>query len=135
MDACPATTWSDRTGGGAFGDMVFHVLFFLDFSLAENPHVFAPPAPFGLEEMDPSGVLPPRVYVANDRGRLRARLAVFAADPGAPARLVRHGNVELAAGERLLYDLRHVQHHVGQLQLMLRRAGVEPPRWVRRGGD
>jgi len=32
-----------------------------------------------------------------------------------------------------LYNLRHVQHHAGQLQLLLRRAGVTPPRWVRQG--
>ena len=143
MDACPPALWNDRASGQAFGDHVFHVLFWLDFYLAESPATFAPPAPFGVEEMDPAGVLPPQVhapdalhgYLAHVRARVRAALAAFAADPAAAAEVKHLGNTDLSALEWLLYNLRHVQHHVGQLQMLLRQHGVEPPRWVRRGAD
>ena len=32
--------------------------------------------------------------------------------------------------ELLLYNMRHVQHHSAQLNLMLRQRGVVPPDWV-----
>jgi uncharacterized damage-inducible protein DinB len=38
----------------------------------------------------------------------------------------------MQAGELLLYNLRHVQHHVGQLNLLIRQAGAEPAAWVMR---
>jgi uncharacterized damage-inducible protein DinB len=32
--------------------------------------------------------------------------------------------------ELMLQNLRHVQHHTGQLNLLLRQRGAEPPNWV-----
>jgi uncharacterized damage-inducible protein DinB len=40
----------------------------------------------------------------------------------------------LSHGELLLYNMRLVQHHAAQLNLLLRQAGVEPPDWVSVGG-
>ena len=38
---------------------------------------------------------------------------------------------EVTRGELLLYSMRHVQHHTGQLNMILRqRTDLEPPRWV-----
>ncbi|WP_133996212.1 DinB family protein [Dinghuibacter silviterrae] len=34
--------------------------------------------------------------------------------------------------ELLLYNMRHVQHHAAQLNLLLRQAGQTPPDWVSR---
>jgi len=143
IDACPDTAWADREHPPAFGDLAFHVLFWFDLYLADDPARYAPPAPFGLEERDPAGVLPPRVYskaeltayLAHGRAGLRTRLEVLRREPAAAARTVSSGHLELPMLELLLYNLRHLHHHVGQLQAQLRRAGVEPPRWVRRGGS
>jgi uncharacterized damage-inducible protein DinB len=30
----------------------------------------------------------------------------------------------------LLYNMRHVQHHTAQLNLLLRQRGIIPPNWV-----
>lgn len=35
----------------------------------------------------------------------------------------------------LLYNMRHVQHGVAQLNLVLRQAGHAPPRWVAVAGE
>jgi uncharacterized damage-inducible protein DinB len=36
----------------------------------------------------------------------------------------------MGAVELLLYNLRHVQHHTAQLNLLIRQAGGEPAPWV-----
>ncbi len=67
MADCPDTLWDDGSAEG-----------------------FRPPAPFGLEELDPAGVLPPRAYTRAElrgyAGHCRARVADAAAglDPGSP---------------------------------------------------
>ena len=48
------------------------------------------------------------------------------------ARRCRFGWGESGYLELLLYNLRHVQHHVGQLNLMLGREAGSAPRWVAR---
>ncbi len=138
ITACPDPLWSDHAREPQFWYVAYHTLFWLDFYLSETADGFAPPPPFGLEEMDPAGLLPPRVYtrdellayLAHGRAKLRPRLAGLV---GAAAHArVTIGSFDGSVAELQLYSLRHVHHHVGQLQLMLRHAGVEPPRWVRR---
>jgi len=58
-------------------------LFFLDFYLSESPESFCPPDPFTLSELDPDGVLPPRVYTRRElcdylnHGRRKYRAATL----------------------------------------------------------
>ena len=40
--------------------------------------------------------------------------------------------LRMKVGELLLYSMRHVQHHTGQLNIVLRQEGLEPPDWSRR---
>jgi len=136
--ACPDELWGDRSREPKFWYVAFHTLFWLDLYLSDGAEGFAPPEPFGLEELDPAGVLPPRVYaqaellayLAHGRARLRTGLAALTGE-AANAR-IRIGSFDGRAAELMLYNLRHVQHHTGQLNLLLRQAGLAPPRWVRR---
>ena len=88
--------------------------------------------------MDPAGVMPPYAYgkdvligyAEHSRARMRSKLGALT-DEGAGRRCGVE-RVELTVGGLLLYDLRHVQHHAAQLNLLLRQAGCEPPRWVAR---
>src|SRR5438045_2776376 len=66
--ACPANVWNDETRSPEqrFWYNAYHALFWLDLYLSDSPEGFAPPAPFGLEELDPAGVLPPRVYTKEE---------------------------------------------------------------------
>jgi uncharacterized damage-inducible protein DinB len=42
---------------------------------------------------------------------------------------------ELSYAELLLYNLRHVQHHAGQLNLLLRQETDAAPGWVSAAGE
>ena len=141
IEACPDSLWSGQ-GPGAFWYLVFHTLFFLDLYLSsEGEDRFHPPPPFSLTELDPQGVLPVRAYgkdellgyLEHGRKKLDAVMAgmteAWVANPCPfPYR-------EMSNGELLLYNLRHVQHHAAQLNMLLRQATNSAPRWVPKGGQ
>jgi hypothetical protein len=139
IDACPASLWGGANDWQAFWYLASHTLWWTDYYLSGDPAGFRPPPPFGKEEMDPDGKLPPRVYAKPEllahlvhvRARLAAALAALTDErAAAPCGYPRK---DFSVLELHAYNLRHVQHHVGQLQLLLRQGGVEPPRWVGRG--
>jgi hypothetical protein len=49
---------------------------------------------------------------------------------GRAAERYRFGNVDLNIGELHLYNMRHVQHHAGQLNLLLRQAADIGSGWT-----
>jgi hypothetical protein len=136
--ACPERIWGDRSRRPEFWYLVFHTLFFLDLYLSEKEEGFTPPEPFGLEELDPAGVLPPRVYSKDElitylrHGRNKCRLLI----EGLTEQRARESRDGLRRGftllELLLYNMRHVQHHAAQLNLLLRQTIDSAPRWVSR---
>jgi DinB superfamily len=131
-----------RPGRGAFWYLAFHTLVFLDLYLSsEGESRFHPPPRFGLTELEPDVVLPEPAYRKDEllgylehcRKKLDAVMAgmteVWAANPCPfPYR-------EMSNGELLLYNIRHVQHHAAQLNLLLRQATDSEPRWVSKGGQ
>ncbi|MBV9925156.1 MAG: DinB family protein [Acidobacteria bacterium] len=134
--ACPDKLWGDRGRRPEFWYVVYHTLFYLDLYLHGSTEGFAPPEPFTLDELDPAGRLPERVYTKDEllayllRCREKCRAVVAAlTDETARARRVFEW-VELDACELLLYNLRHVQHHAAQLNLLLRQETDDAPRWV-----
>ncbi|TFH65211.1 MAG: hypothetical protein E4G91_03280, partial [Candidatus Zixiibacteriota bacterium] len=74
LTACPDELWAKPANSSdpftarwyEYWYLTFHTLFWLDFYLSETREGFAPPAPFGLEEMDPKGAFPPRVYTKDE---------------------------------------------------------------------
>ena len=139
--ACPDSLWSDRTREPEFWYIVFHTLFWLDFYLTASPGRFAPPPPFSSTELDPAGILPERPYTREEmlgyleHGRTQCRRTIAALTAEEAGRQFTFGSVELPVGELLLYTLRHVQHHAGQLNLMLRQQTGSAPRWVKYSGE
>jgi len=135
--ACPETLWGDRSRRPEYWYLVYHTLFFLDYYLSGTREGFQPPAPFDLEELDPAGLLPERVYAKDElqayleHGRRKCR-AVIAALTDERARRPTGIHFEITMGELMLYNLRHVQHHAAQLNLILRQTVDSAPRWVRR---
>lgn len=142
MEACPDSVWSGP-GRHAFWCLAFHVIFFLDLYLSsEGEDQFHPPQPFGLTELEgDTGVLPERVYGKNEllgyleycRKKLDALLAgmteAWVANPCPfPYR-------DMSNGELLLYNMRHVQHHAAQLNMLLRQTTDSAPDWVSKGGQ
>jgi hypothetical protein len=136
--ACPDREWDDVSLPVAqrFWYLAYHTLFWLDYYLAEREAGFTPPAPYTLGELDPEGVYPERAYtaaellayLAHGREKLRRGLAELtdarAAEPCGFARR------DMSVLELQLYNLRHVQNHAAQLNLLLRQRTDSAPRWV-----
>jgi len=140
VNACPDALWGDRSRQPQYWYLVFHTLFWLDLYLSEPFETFAPPAPYTLGELDPAGVYPERVYTKHElkaylvhgRDKCRERIATMTDEQArSPWRL---GSFDGTGLELLLYNLRHVQHHSAQLNLILRQTIDSAPRWVGRAG-
>lgn len=136
INACPDELWDDHSQQPEFWYIAYHTIFFLDFYLSESLDDFTPPAPFTLSELDPAGVLPERVYAKEDlqtyleHGRKKAKAAIEAlTDENADQRF-KYGRIDISRAELFLYKIRHVQHHAGQLNLILRQKTDSAPRWV-----
>jgi hypothetical protein len=138
MRSCPEELWGDRTLQPEFWYTAFHTLFFLDLYLSESDVGFSPPAPFTLDELDERGLLPDRVYTKGellnylDHGREKCRATIAAMTEERANRRCGFDWLDLSTGEMLLYTMRHVQHHAGQLNLLLRQKAGSAPRWVRK---
>ena len=141
IHACPDALWGDRARQPEFWYVAYHTLFFLDLYLSDSLEGFTPPAPFTLSEIDPAGVLPDRVYSKSEllayleHGRRKGHLRIDGLTEASAEERCRYRWIDLTKTESVLYNLRHVQHHAAQLNLLLRQAGHEAPRWVRRAAD
>src|SRR2546423_5840439 len=124
--ACPAELWGDRDERPEFWYVVYHTLFFLDLYLSGSVAGFAPPAPFTLDELDPTGVMPERVYTKDElqnyleHGRRKCRAMLAALTDEQAERPCAFSWGEMSFAELLLANMRHVQHHPAQLNLLLR---------------
>jgi hypothetical protein len=146
------------SGTETYWYVAVHALYFLDVYLDESEEGFVPPAPFIREGERASPTapmgrysralvdwarldglrLPERPYtkeqvldyLAHGRDKCRTTIAtmsdeVAAAPCGFPW-------LRLSHGELLLYNMRHVQHHAAQLNLLLRQGVNSAPHWVGR---
>lgn len=136
--ACPDNLWNGHSprADKEFWYLAYHTLFFLEYYLSDSEKGFAPPASFTLSELDPKGTLPQRVYTKEELltyldhcrqkcGRVIAGLTVEKMHHRAGFE-----RRDMTVAELLLYNMRHVQHHAAQLNLMLRQATDLAPRWV-----
>jgi hypothetical protein len=136
--ACPDELWSDRSRQPEFWYVVYHALFWLDLYLTGSVEEFAPPAPFGLEELDPAGVLPDRVYSKHElkayleHGRDKCRATIEALTGEKAQQLCQFSWLDMSFGELLLYNMRHIQDHAGELHLILGQTTGSAPGWVKK---
>jgi hypothetical protein len=130
---CPEKLWDTDS---LFWYKAYHTLFYMDYYLSPDPDSWAPPKPFTLSEFDASGKMPDRTY---SKDELLAYLRVSREKCN---RVIASLNDELAAKrwinpqrdysffEMLIYNMRHVQHHTAQLNMLLRQGINDAPRWV-----
>lgn len=136
INACPDKLWGDQSKYHQYWYVVSHTLFWLDYYLEEDHEGFTPPEPFGLEEMDPAGVLPPRVYSKDElltylaHGRTKCRETIMTMTEERAAKIMKFRKADITHAELLLYVMRHVQHHAAQLHLILRQETNSAPGWV-----
>lgn len=135
VKVCPDNLWDDRTNGTPFWHLAYHALFYADFYLSENDKTFTPVA----FHRDNANFLPgdygkyggvvttPEIAFTKEQlldyteHCMKKCDEVFGKLTDEKA-LERCGFwwYELNAGEFLLNNLRHTQHHAGQLTLLLR---------------
>jgi hypothetical protein len=141
-EACPTARWDDPIGELTFSRIAFHALFFADYYLEQDICAFKKQAfhekNIGCfaeyEELE--FTLP----TAHHSKEWVLKYARFCRDKS--ARVVISENADVCASpcgfpgkqfsraELHLYNIRHIQHHVGQLSMHLRaRANVAIP-WV-----
>jgi hypothetical protein len=133
VKACPPGLWDGRS---QFWYITYHTLFFLDYYLTPEPDNFSPPSPFSLSEMDPSGIMPERVYSVEEllsylqhcRQKCHDVIAGLTDERAAKRWINERRNYNTI--EILLYNMRHVQHHAAQLNLLLRQTINDAPKWV-----
>lgn len=124
--ACPDHLWDTET---KFWHIGYHTLFYMDYYLTAGD--FTPPPPFTLSELDDSGVLPDRTYTKTELldylqyGRTKCRGLIETLVTGQEVFSKRYSVFEI-----LLYNMRHVQHHTAQLNLLLRQGMNDAPDWI-----
>jgi DinB superfamily len=134
--ACPEGLWSDRSGRPEFWYVAYHTLFLLDLYLSESPDGFEPPAPFTLEELD--DILPEQPYRKDEllsyleHGREKCRSVIGSLTDEELHAVHRWWTRDASRLEMLIYNMRHVQHHAAQLNLILRQQTDSAPAWVAR---
>lgn len=143
IDRCPDAHWDGLIAKYPFWQVAYHTLCFVDLYLEPDEHQFRTRPdihPQGMAEFDDEH--PSRrfekpellAYVAACRAKLTAALGdgPNAESPEVLAGPSGHARRNFPRAEMHLYNLRHVQHHAGQLSAFLRRVGVDT-RWVGKG--
>ncbi len=136
IKACPDKVWGDKPGFHEFWYIAYHTLFFLDYYMSDSDNNFAPPKPFTLDELDPAGILPDRVYTKEellkylDYGREKSRSAINSLTEQKAKQPCGFERKNFSVAELYIYNMRHVQHHAAQLNLLLRQKIDSAPGWV-----
>lgn len=138
IDRCPPEAWDALVAKYPFWAVAYHALCYADIYVLTDdtwkPHgTFHPAGRAELEEEYPSRVFSRDellVYAAFCRVQARERVPKesevrLAGESGFP----RH---RFSRAELHVYNARHIQHHVGQLSAVVRRAGQELS-WVKVG--
>jgi len=133
--ACPESLWDAQGDGAPFWQQAYHTLQSVDFYFSETPKSFRPPAwaepkMGNLKETPAASPTRRRIlaYLRETRNRGKALLDSLASAPLDAANPFEWTGPTIA--HRLVYNLRHAQHHVGVMNFMLARHGDRPADWV-----
>jgi len=132
---CPQEHWDTEK---EFWYNAYHCLFFTDYYLTLEPSTFAPPTPFTFSEFEDA--MPERTYsqaellnyVEYCREKCHALLSNLTHELAATRWINVSGTMDYSLIELMLYNMRHVQHHAAQLNLILRQEINDAPDWVSR---
>jgi uncharacterized damage-inducible protein DinB len=136
IEACPDDLWDDRSDGSPFWHLAYHALYFTDLYLSHDEKAFQArddhedkthflPGDY----QDFAGVVgtPEKAYTRDqlaDYARHLLRKCYESFEKLTDERALERCGFwwyELNVGEFVLNNLRHLQHHSGQLALLLRR--------------
>lgn len=141
LRACPDELWrgrlwdekdpNERPEFAEFWFLAYHTLKWIDLYLNGTAEGFAPPARFGRYEKEADG-FPKMAYTRGDlqayldECRRKCRATILALTDETAQRLCHFEWIgyDIPFVELMLYTLRHVQEHAGQLNLWLGQNGV-----------
>ncbi len=138
IDACPDDIWSDDHSFHQYWYMVHHTVFWLDYYLETSPENYVPRDPFGMVEVDPNQPYPETVNTKQqmtdwlDHGKEKFLKLMENFTPELAGTMYKYEWLEVTMLELLLYNMRHVQHHSAQLNMILRLKTDSAPEWVGR---
>lgn len=135
IQLCSAEVWD---GSERFWYNAYHCLFFTDYYLSMDPVEFSPPSPFSLSEFEDR--MPDRVYTKEEllgyvqfcRTKCHNLLNELTPEMIQSKWTNESKTMSYPVLEILLYNMRHIQHHAAQLNLILRKAINGAPEWVSR---
>jgi uncharacterized damage-inducible protein DinB len=130
---CPDEHWDTELH---FWYTAYHCIFWIDYFLTTEPKDFEPPIPFTFSEFDLTGKKPDRTYtktelhtyIAHCRQKAYKLITGLTTERLNDRWINEYKNYSLL--EILLYNLRHIQHHSAQLNLLLRQTINDAPTWV-----
>jgi hypothetical protein len=146
LRACPDEFWIDHLWKDPamppeFSDfwyVAYHTLFWLDLYLSGAVEGFAPPAPYNLDELDPRGILPERVYTRDEllayleHCRQKCHQTIEGLTDEKAHQLFRFTWAKngLSFVELIVENMRHVQEHGAQLNMFLGQCAGISTGWV-----
>ncbi len=136
INMCPDEHWDTELN---FWYSSFHCIFWTDYYLSLEPDHFTPPPPFTFSEFDPNGKKPERTYTKGEllayqqHCRQKANHLITGLTPEALSDRWINSRKNYSLLEILVYNIRHIQHHAAQLNLLLRQTIDNTPGWVSQG--
>ncbi|MBC7902333.1 MAG: DinB family protein [Gemmatimonadaceae bacterium] len=128
--------------------IAFHTVFFLDYYLTNSPSDFVPGLPFTLTDMNElpehaiDDVIPDKMYGKAEilgylsTAREKCRKVIGGLNENNLTSVWKDDeNREFVLLELLIYNMRHVQHHAAQLNMILRQKIGDAPHWIGTADD
>ncbi|WP_228237912.1 DinB family protein [Allomuricauda sp. M10] len=132
IERCPEAVWNKEK---KFWYNAYHCIFFLDYYLTLDTANYAPPPPFDESEFEDR--MPERTYTKVEvldylnfcRDKCKTFISGLSEDLGEVYWINQSKTMDYNVIEILLYNMRHVQHHAAQLNLILRQEIDDAPDW------
>ena len=142
ISACPDGLWERPSPRMGFWYMAYHALWFLDHDLSPADEQFKSP-PFDIHNYELEIKEPPfedpysktaiRDYLQHCRRICRTTINRLDDPNTCPIRGCKR--IRANVTEVIVDQIRHIQHHTAQLNLLLRQTIDSAPDWVRRSRD
>jgi hypothetical protein len=136
---CPESLWDCKDDGISFWQLVYHSLYFTDFYLADNSHRFIHWSRHR-QDFQKLGRLPAdrtqmvdEIYTKTDLQSYAGEIEQLLENQVKEKSFDGPSGFEWLAMNKLeshLYNLRHLQHHTGQLVERLHQRGVNGIPWI-----
>lgn len=135
IDGCPEEAWDAPDETVTIWQYAYHCLIGLDFWIRDPDEPFAPPSfhnDAGGSLLRGAGPVMTRQQIVGYRDAVYARCGALL-DRVAPEEftmVVEVSGLRASLADRMLDQIRHIQHHVGSMHTQLRRKTGKAPEWV-----